>query len=102
MYSTCQSKEEIVFNAMLRSMRNIIECAFGQLNLDGQEMAGANKKNGFQTCEDSKFNILIVCYYHVVYELSGCGFESRCSHLIYSCFVLHNFCERHNAYISEE
>ena len=49
MYCTCQSKEEIVFSAMLRSMCNLIECTFGQLNLDGQEMAGANKKNGFQT-----------------------------------------------------
>ena len=61
MYCTCQSKEEIVFSAMLRSMCNLIECTFGQLNLDGQEMAGANKKNGFQTWKDSNFNVLMFC-----------------------------------------
>ena len=28
-YSTCKSNEEVVFNAILRSARNPIGCAFG-------------------------------------------------------------------------
>ena len=30
-YSTCKSNEEVVFNVMVRSARNPIECAFGRL-----------------------------------------------------------------------
>ena len=30
-YDSCQSNEQVIFNTMLRSIRNQIECAFGRL-----------------------------------------------------------------------
>ena len=35
-YSTCKSNEEVVFNAMLGSARNPIECALVDLKLGGR------------------------------------------------------------------
>ena len=72
-YSTCKSNEEVVFNAMLRSARNPIECAFGRLK--GRWHVLTKKM-------DYKLEMIptIIC----------------------ACFVLHNFCERHSVYINEE
>ena len=59
-----RSNEEVIFNNMLRSARNPIECAFGRLKARWQIL---NKRNDM-------------------------GLTSIPS-IIYSCFVLHNICE---------
>ena len=45
-YSTCKSNDKVVFNSMLRSARNLIDCAFGRLKARWQVLT---KENGFQT-----------------------------------------------------
>ena len=58
---------------MLRSARSPIECASGRLKDRWQELTKQM---------DSSL--------------------AKTPTLIYACFVLHNFCERHSAYINEE
>ena len=72
-YESCTSNEEVIFNSILRSARNQIECAFGRLKA----------RWGILTRKmDLKLeNIPIV---------------------IYSCFVLHNFCEKNKTYIDDD
>ena len=72
-YSTCKSNEEVVFNAILRSAHNPIQCAFGRLKVRWQVLT---KKMDFKL--------------------------AKLPTLIYACFVLHNCCERHSVYINEE
>ena len=50
MYSTCKSNEGVAFNAMLRGVRNPIECAFGRLKAQSSFKQKKLKKNGFETC----------------------------------------------------
>lgn len=63
-YTTCSSNEEVIFNNLLRSGRNQIECAFGRLKA----------RWGILT---RKMNLQLKALPIV----------------IYACFVLHNFCE---------
>ena len=72
-YNSCKSNEEVVFNTMLRSARNPIECAFGRLKARWRILT---KKL------DLKLETIPT--------------------VIYACFILHNFCERHNSYIDED
>lgn len=66
-YSTCSTNEEAIFNQMLRSARNQIESAFGRLKARWRIL---------QRPLDQKLDDV--------------------PNIIYSCFVLHNFCERNN------
>ena len=72
-YSKCKLNDEVVFNAMVRSACNSVECAFGQLKANWQVLT---KKMDFKL--------------------------EKISTIIYASFVLHNFCERHSVYINEE
>ena len=72
-YSTCKSNKEVVINALIRSARNTIECAFGRLKARCQVLT---KKMDFKL--------------------------EKIPTIIYACFVLHNFCEGHIVYINEE
>ena len=72
-YDSCNSNEEVIFNQMLRSTRNQIECAFGRLK--------------------ERWRILTrPIDLHL----------DRIPSVVYSCFVLHNFCERRKIEISNE
>ena len=64
-YDTCRSSEEVIFNQMLRSARNQIECAFGRLKARRQILP--------RPLDNKLDNV---------------------PNLIYAWFVLHNFCER--------
>ena len=63
-YSHCSTNDEVVFNAMLRSTRNQIECAFGRLKARWRILMRAM---------DINIDVL--------------------PSVIYACFILHNFCE---------
>ena len=65
-YSTCKKNEEVIFNSMLRTARNPIECAFGRLK--------------------ARWKILT--------KKMDLKFE-KIPTIIYACFILHNFCERY-------
>ena len=72
-YDTCENNEQVVFNNILRSARNPIECAFWRLKA---RWAVLRKKI------DLKLeNVPIV---------------------VYACFVLHNYCEQYSSYINED
>lgn len=73
-YQSCATNEEVIFNNMLRSARNQIECALGRLKA----------RWGFLTRKiDHKLEMIPT--------------------LAYSCFVLHNYCEsKHNCLEEEE
>ena len=63
-YQTCSENKQVIFNSMLRSARNQIECAFGRLKA----------RWGFLRRKvDIKFEMIPL--------------------VAYSCFVLHNYCE---------
>ena len=72
-YESCLNNEQVIFNDMLRSARNPIECAFGRL-----------KARWSILTRKIDLNLEII------------------PTLIYACFVLHNFCENRNSYIDEE
>lgn len=65
--SSCQSDEDVLFNTMLCSARNQIECAFGRLKAQWKILIRA-----------SDVDIKLV------------------PSLIHTCFILHNFCESRN------
>nr|XP_058964054.1 putative nuclease HARBI1 [Pocillopora verrucosa] len=72
-YDSCTSNEQVVFNNMLRSARNQIECAFGRLK--------------------ARWSILT----------TKVGFKLEAiPTIIYACFVLHNYCEKHNMYVDQD
>lgn len=72
-YQTCATNEEVVFNNMLRSARNQIECAFGRLKV----------RWGFLTRKvDLKLEMVPT--------------------VAYSCFVLHNYCESKGISLDDE
>ena len=71
-YANARNNEEVIFNSMLRSTRNPIECAFGRLKARWQIL---NKRIDL-----------------------GLVFVPT---IVYSCFVLHNFCEKHGADVEE-
>lgn len=72
-FASPRTNEEVIFNNMLRSARNPIECAFGRLKARWQIL-----------------NIRI--------DL-GLTFVPN---IVYACFVLHNFCEKHGAQLEDE
>lgn len=63
-YQTCATNEEVVFNNMLRSARNQVECAFGRLKVQWGFLARK---------VDLKFEMVPT--------------------VAYTCFILHNYCE---------
>ena len=72
-YKTCSNNLQVVYNSMLCSARNPIECAFGRLKA----------RWGILTrTMDLKLETVPI--------------------VVYCCFVLHNFCEKHDSYINEE
>ena len=72
-YESCTSNSQVLFNQMLRSARNQIECAFGRLK--------------------ARWRILLRA---VDLKLD------RVPSVIHTCFILHNFCERRKIEISRE
>ena len=64
---TCQNNEQVVFNNLLRSARNPIECAFGRLKA---RWAVLTKKIDFKL--------------------------EKVPIVVYACFVLHNYCEQYS------
>ena len=72
-FDNCNSDEEVIFNNMLRSARNQIECSFGRLKA---RWAILTRKM------DQKLEILPT--------------------IIYACFILHDYCEKNKVYIDEE
>ena len=64
-FDHCKTNEEVIFNQMLRSARNQIECAFGRLK----------------------------ARWRILPRPMDIPVESV-PNIIYACFVLHNFCER--------
>lgn len=72
-YDSCSSNQQVVFNNILRSARNPVECAFGRL----KARWGILTRN-----MDLKLELVPI--------------------VAYSCFVLHNFCEKYKSYLSDE
>ena len=72
-YETCNSNEEVIYNQMLRSARNQIECAFGRLKARWRILMRPI---------DLKLDFI--------------------PKVIYTCFVLHNFCERKKIEIPQD
>ncbi len=72
-YDSCENNEKVIFNNMLRSARNPIECAFGRLKARWQVLT-------------KKIDLKITSVPIVVY----------------ACFVLHNFCERRRSYLDDD
>ena len=72
-FDNCNSDEEVIFNNMLRSARNQIECSFGRLKA---RWAILTRKM------DLKLEILPT--------------------IIDVCFILHNYCEKSKVYIDDE
>ena len=66
-YAVCQGNNEVMFNTMLRSARNQIECAFGSLK--------------------ARWRILLRPMDLKLEDIPD---------IILACFVLHNFCEERN------
>ena len=72
-YETCASNTQVIFNSILRSARNPVECAFGRLKCRWRFLTKPI---------DLKLDFLPVA--------------------IYACFVLHNFCEQNNSFVDQE
>ena len=72
-YEACTSKEQVICNNMLRSARNQIKCGFGRFKVRWSIVTAKM---------DLKLEAL--------------------STIIYACFVLHNYCEKHNVNIDED
>ena len=70
---TCSSNAEVLFNNLLRSARNTVECAFGRLKARWSILT-------------RKMDLKL----------------DNIPTVIYACFVLHNFCEYHNTYVPED
>ena len=72
-YQSCKYNEEMLFNNILRSARNPIECAFGRLK--------------------ARWSILTRKM-----DLNLTSIPT----VVLACFVLHNFCEINNDHIDAE
>ena len=72
-YDHCKCNEQVIFNNLLRSARNPIECTFGRLKA---RWAILSRKM------DLKLESIPV--------------------VIYVCFVLRNYCEKYKSYIDED
>lgn len=71
-YQTCYHNKQVIFNTMLRSCRNQVECAFGRLKARWQVLTRSM---------DLKLDDV--------------------PSVIYTCFILHNYCERNNICLNE-
>ena len=72
-FESCKTNAQVVFNSMLRTARNPIECAFGRL----KARWGVLRKR-----IDSKLE--------------------NVPKIILTCFALHNYCESKKSYIDED
>ena len=72
-YANARNNEEVIFHNMLQSARNPIECAFGRLKARWQIL---NKR--------IDMGLVLV------------------PNIVYACFVLHNFCEKHGVSMEED
>jgi hypothetical protein len=72
-FDSCVNNEQVIFNSMLRTARNQIECAFGRLK--------------------ARWSILT--------RKIDLKLESVPT-VIYACFVLHNFCEENKINVDEQ
>ena len=72
-YDNCSSNSKVVFNSLLRSARNPVECAFGRLK--------------------ARWSFLT--------KKVDLSLESVRT-VIYACFVLHNYCELNKCVIDAE
>ena len=72
-YDSCESDAKVVFNNLLRSARNPIECAFGRLKARWRVLTKPI---------DLKLEFVPT--------------------MIYTCFVLHNICEENKTYVDGE
>lgn len=72
-FASPNNNKEVIFNDMLRSARNPIECAFGRLKARWQIL-------------NKRIDLGLVSV----------------PNLVYACFVLHNFCERHGVSLEDE
>ena len=72
-YDPCVSNEQVVFNTMLRSAHNPIECAFGRLKARWGTLT--------RTIDLKLESVPTV---------------------VYACFVLHNYCESQRCQVDEE
>ena len=72
-FPTCTCNEEVVFNQMSRSVRNVIECAFGRLKARWRIL-------------NRPLDIAI----------------DYIPNLVFACFILHNFCESRKAVVNLE
>ena len=72
-YERCTSNSEVIFNNILRSARNPVECAFGRL-----------KGRWRFLTKQIDLNLDLVPM------------------VVYACFVLHNFCEQNNCFVNQE
>lgn len=71
-YQTCTTNQEVIFNNLLRTARNPIECAFGRLKARWSVLS--------KRIDLKLENIPVI---------------------IYSCFVLHNYCEQNKIGIDQ-
>ena len=72
-FTTCNTNDEVIFNNLLRSSRNQIECAFGRLKARWQTLnRNINLKLKNVPC------------------------------VIYACFVLHNFCSLNGILVDDD
>ena len=71
-HETCNRNAEVVFDGLLRSAHNPIECAFGRLK---------------------------ACWSILTHSID-LKLESI-PHVVYSCFVLHNYCEQNKSYVDD-
>ena len=66
-FETCSDNSQVIFNNILRSARNLIECAFSRLKARWSFLAST---------VDLKLDVVPIA--------------------VYACFVLHNYCELNN------
>ena len=72
-FATCNSNGEVIFNRKLRSVRNQIECAFGRLK----------------------------ARWRILNRPIDLGIDYVPT-IVYSCFVLHNYCEQAKSYLCQD
>ena len=72
-YETCNSDSEVIFNNILRSARNPVECAFGRLK---------GRWRFLTKPVDLNLDFVPI--------------------VVYACFVLHNFCEQNSSFVDND
>ena len=72
-YETCNSDSGVIFNNILRSARNPVECAFGRLK---------GRWRFLTKPVDLNLDFVPI--------------------VVYACFVLHNFCEQNSSFVDND